>query len=73
MLYPHFINTCHVVVVLHVQVGDDEPQEELLMMCDDPSSQHFYRVDTYSQLMDVKTRLLEALCDGMFTRSLYEP
>lgn len=45
-------------------MGEEEPQEEMLMMCDDPSNQHFFKVNNYNQLMELKERLLESLCDG---------
>jgi hypothetical protein len=51
-------------VTLHVQVGDEATQEEMLMMCDTPTQQHFYKVNTYDQLKMLKDRLLEALCEG---------
>ena len=48
------------------QVGDEDTQEELLMMCDEPSSQHFYKVPHYNQLPALKEKILESLCDGKF-------
>ena len=56
--------TLTVYVCFVFQVGEEEPQEEMLMMCDDPSSQHFYKVDNYNELLALKDRLLESLCDG---------
>ena len=52
------------VDVMLFQVGDGEPQEEVLMMCDDPTNQHFYKVRDYTELMELKERLLASLCDG---------
>ena len=51
-------------VAIFCQVGDGEPQEEVLMMCDDPTNQHFYKVRDYTELMELKDRLLASLCDG---------
>lgn len=56
----------HGVEVFVVQVGKEEPQEELLMMCDSPTQQHFYQIDNYDQLNELKERLIEVLCEGMF-------
>ena len=46
------------------QVGEAEPQEEVLMMCDDPTNQHFFKVKNYIELLELKERLLASLCDG---------
>lgn len=55
----------HGVEVYVVQVGEDEPQEELLMMCDDPSVQRFFNVKSYTELEKLKDRLLQSLCDEL--------
>ena len=47
-----------------LQVGEAEPQEEVLMMCDDPTNQHFFKVKNYIELLELKERLLASLCDG---------
>lgn len=55
---------CQLQIIFPLQVGEEDPQEEMLMMCDDPSSQHFYKVNNYNELQELKERLLESLCDG---------
>lgn len=55
----------HGVEVFVIQVGDEEPQEEVLMMCDDPTNQHFYKVKDYKELLELKDRLLASLCDEL--------
>ena len=47
-----------------LQVGEAEPQEEVLMMCDDPTNQHFFKMKNYIELLELKERLLASLCDG---------
>ena len=54
----------HILFYQSIQVGDGEPQEEVLMMCDDPTNQHFYKVRDYTELVELKERLLASLCDG---------
>lgn len=56
----------HGVEVFVVQVGKEEPQEELRMMCDSPTQQHFYQIDNYDQLNELKERLIDVLCEGIF-------
>ena len=66
-IFYNFKNLCishGQVFVIFCQVGDGEPQEEVLMMCDDPTNQHFYKVRDYTELMELKDRLLASLCDG---------
>ncbi|WAR02587.1 CO6A5-like protein [Mya arenaria] len=55
----------HGIEVFVIQVGEEAPQEELLMMCDDPSSQHFFQVASYADLQQVKDGILKSLCDEL--------
>ena len=36
------------------------------MMCDDPTNQHFFKVKDYTELLELKERLLASLCDGKY-------
>lgn len=56
----------HGVEVIVVQVGEEKPQEEVLMMCDSPSNEKemFFKVSDYSQLSVVKQKIWDSLCDG---------
>lgn len=56
----------HGIEVYVVQVGDDEPQKELMMMSDSPygDSKNFFKVSNYNELKSLKQRLWDSLCDG---------
>ena len=54
----------HGIEVIVIQVGTEEPQEELLMMCDAPMKQHFFRVPHYNHLPGMQDRLWQSICDG---------
>ncbi|KAL3858157.1 hypothetical protein ACJMK2_012763 [Sinanodonta woodiana] len=55
----------HGVEVYVVQVGKGQTQDELLMMCDEPTQQHFFKVDNYDELMELSDKLIQALCDEL--------
>ena len=54
----------HGVEVIVVQVGEEKPQDEVLMMCDAPAKNNFFKVSDYSMLPAVKQTIWDTLCDG---------
>jgi len=54
----------HGIEVFVVQVGQEDPQEEVRMMCDARTGQHYFQVPTYTSLDAIKDTLWDALCDG---------
>lgn len=55
----------HGIEVFVIQVGKDDTQEELLMMCDAPTKQHFFKVPNYDALNGLQHKIWEALCDEL--------
>ncbi|XP_061189713.1 collagen alpha-3(VI) chain-like isoform X2 [Saccostrea echinata] len=55
----------HGVEVIVVQVGEEKPQEEVLMMCDSPSKETFFKVSDYKDLPAVKQKIWDSLCDEL--------
>lgn len=54
----------HGVEVIVVQVGEEKPQDEVLMMCDAPAKETFFKVSDYSDLPAIKQKIWDTLCDG---------
>lgn len=54
----------HGVEVIVVQVGEEKPQDEVLMMCDAPAKETFFKVSDYSELPAIKQKIWDSLCDG---------
>ena len=52
------------VEIYVVSVGTELPQQELMMMCDYPVQKHFYQVNSYDRLEDMRETLVDVLCDG---------
>lgn len=53
------------VEIYVISVGTHQPQPEMMMMCDYPIQQHFYHVDSYDRLDDMKGTLVDILCDDL--------
>lgn len=58
----------HGIEVYVIQVGDDQPQEELMMMSDSPYGgvKNFFKVSNYNELRSLKKNIWDSLCDGRF-------
>lgn len=54
----------HGVEVIVVQVGEEKPRDEVLMMCDAPAKETFFKVSDYSELPAIKQKIWDSLCDG---------
>lgn len=55
----------HGVEVIVVQVGEEKPQDEVLMMCDAPAKETFFKVSDYSELPAIKQKIWDSLCDEL--------
>lgn len=67
----------HGIEVYVVQVGEDQPQEELMMMSDSPfrGTKNFFKVRNYNELKELKKNIWDSLCDGQYLQNNnnYEP
>lgn len=48
-----------------ISVGTQLPQPEMMMMCNYPTQKHFYQVDSYERLGEMKETLVDILCDEL--------
>ncbi|XP_076472880.1 collagen alpha-6(VI) chain-like [Babylonia areolata] len=53
------------VEIYVISVGTETPQPEMMMMCDYPTQKHFYHVDNYDRLEDMRETLVDVLCDDL--------
>lgn len=53
------------VEIFVISVGDEKPQPEMMMMCDYPHQKHFYQVDNYDRLEEMRETLVDVLCDEL--------
>lgn len=63
----------HGIEVYVVQVGEDQPQEELMMMSDSPfrGTKNFFKVRNYNELKELKKNIWDSLCDGQYLKNNY--
>lgn len=54
----------HGIELYVVHVGNEDPQEEVVLMADEPSKQSFFHVPDYDQLALLWEKLIDVLCDG---------
>lgn len=48
-----------------INVGNKDPQDEAKLMCSRPVDEHFFQVNSYDDMQDIKWKMSDNLCDGM--------